>query len=313
MLVVLLLVAAAIAIFLWVRLPQLMSARTGRIFLLGTLLVMPLLLVQFGVSHSLTASKTKKFCTSCHEMEVYENSLHVDDPEYIPAVHYQNRLVPRETPCYTCHTDYTLYGDVAAKWNGLHHVIVHYFEDVPKPGDIKLYSPFPNDNCLQCHRGSRKFEKAGKHISDGVTLEMLYANQKSCVSGGCHDKIHDIKNLAKQDIWGELPWPMPQELVDAAAKDKASGAQDPFAAEDPFADEPDGGATGGADAAPVPQKATDLKNVDDLWADDDAGPSPSDAAPAPSDAVQAETPDSASAPSPVPDAAPAAPVKEDAR
>lgn len=235
--------AAAFAVFLWVRLPQLTAGRRGRWLLLVALFAMPLLLVPIGLAASLHGSKERKFCTSCHEMRVYETSLAIDDPEYLPAVHVQNHLVPAETACYTCHTDYTMYGDVEAKLNGMKHVWVHTFGDVPADGAIELYKPYPNDNCLQCHRGSRRFEKKGAHNRDGVTIEALYANEKSCVGKGCHDKIHDIDHLGEKDFYGTPTWPVPDALKRAA----------PTAApaEDPFADEP---AAPAPDAAPATPK-----------------------------------------------------------
>jgi cytochrome c-type protein NapC len=256
--------------------------------------VMPIGLIQVGISKSINETKKMEFCTSCHEMQVYGLSLHVDDPEYLPAVHYQNGLVPRVTTCYTCHTDYTLYGDVSAKFNGLKHMWIHFFGDIPAPGEFKTYTPYPNDNCLQCHKGARRFEKKSSHTTKGVTLEMLYSNQKSCVSSGCHDKIHDIKNLGHKDIWGTPEFELPEVLKqvkpaadDPFAEEPAGGApgtaKDPFdepstpeggGAKDPFADEP---TTPDAGAKPAGDKpASELKNVDDLF--DEA---PADAAKTP--------------------------------
>lgn len=304
-----LLAAAIFAVFLWVRLPKLIGARSGRILLLLALFVAPLLLIPVGVGKSLHDSKKKDFCTSCHEMRVYDVSLQIDDSEYVPANHYQNRLVPQETACYTCHTDYTLFGDVKAKMSGMKHLWVHYFGDVPEPGETKLYSPYPNDNCLQCHRGGKRFEKKGSHNSDGVTVEMLYANQKSCVSKGCHDKIHDISHLASQDLWGEPRWPLPESLI-KRAKEEAPAAEDPFAepagggAKDPFADEkpaPDAG--GGA--------------VDPFANEPDVKPAEPDAKPAEGDAAKPAEPDAKPAEGDVkpaePSTTPQAPKNGDAK
>jgi len=72
----------------------------------------------------------------------FGRSLHVDDPSYIPARHFQNNLIPRDQPCYTCHTDYTLFGTIHAKFRGLRHIYVEYFGKVPHPADIRLYTPF---------------------------------------------------------------------------------------------------------------------------------------------------------------------------
>ena len=94
--IILLVCAAAFAVFLWVRLPRLVAARTGRIVLLFALLVMPLALTPVGVSQSLHESKQKDFCMSCHEMQVYDTSLQIDDPEYIPACLLYTSPSPRD-------------------------------------------------------------------------------------------------------------------------------------------------------------------------------------------------------------------------
>src|SRR5436305_4285771 len=106
-------------------------------------------------------------------MTDYGKTVHYDDKSYIPAVHYQNNLVPRDHACYTCHTDYAMFGGVKAKMRGLRHIYVQYFGTVPKPADIKLYSPFPNSTCLHCHLGSRRFEEVNGHHKTPVMLEQV--------------------------------------------------------------------------------------------------------------------------------------------
>jgi hypothetical protein len=38
-------------------------------------------------------------------------------------------------------------------------VYVYYFSTPPAPGNIKLYQPFNNRECLHCHLGARSFEE----------------------------------------------------------------------------------------------------------------------------------------------------------
>jgi hypothetical protein len=42
----------------------------------------------------------------------------------VPAIFRrpQNNRIPKEHACYTCHTDYTMFGDVNAKMRGLQHI-----------------------------------------------------------------------------------------------------------------------------------------------------------------------------------------------
>ena len=46
--------------------------------------------------------------------------------------HYQNNRIPRDKACFTCHTDYTLFGDAKAKLRGLRHVYVNYLGRSPR-------------------------------------------------------------------------------------------------------------------------------------------------------------------------------------
>lgn len=50
--------------------------------------------------------------------------LHVDDPSYVAAAHFQNHRVPADEACYACHTDYVFYGGLRAKMRGLRHIYV---------------------------------------------------------------------------------------------------------------------------------------------------------------------------------------------
>jgi cytochrome c-type protein NapC len=163
--------------------------------------LLPVLSGVMGVSQHLEQSKTTDFCLSCHVMGDYGKSLLVDDRGYIPAHHYQNRLVPREKACFTCHTDYTMYGDLKAKLRGLRHVYVQYLGTPAQP--LKLYTPYNNRECLHCHAGARSFEEGATHNVDPETLPAVKANKLSCASSGCHETIHNVKALKDATFWKE--------------------------------------------------------------------------------------------------------------
>jgi hypothetical protein len=132
-------------------------------------------------------------------MEDYGKSLHIDDVMHVPATHYTNARVPRETACFSCHTTYTMYGDWAAKLKGLEHVYVYYLGKVPER--IKLYQPFHNRECLHCHEGARTFEEGKTHRSEPGQMEKIKSNQLSCLTAKCHDVSHDVANVAKLEMW----------------------------------------------------------------------------------------------------------------
>jgi nitrate/TMAO reductase-like tetraheme cytochrome c subunit len=176
--------------------PSLSEARGGRILAFLALCVLPLLMSAFGVSAQVEHSKSTSFCLSCHVMEPYGRSLYVDDSSYVPAQHFQNNRVPRDKACFTCHTDYTLFGDFKAKMRGLRHVYVNYIGTIPK--QIKLYEPYNNRECLHCHAGARTFEASDLHKD--IRPE-LANNATSCLE--CHDTIHNVHALAGVKVWKE--------------------------------------------------------------------------------------------------------------
>src|SRR5215469_11607784 len=106
---------------------ELTRARGGKILAFFTLFVLPVLAVAMGYSEHMNRAESTQFCLSCHIMNDFGRSLYVDDPSYIPAKHFQNRLVPRDHACYACHTDYAMFGTIHAKLTGLHHMEIQYF------------------------------------------------------------------------------------------------------------------------------------------------------------------------------------------
>ena len=134
-------------------------------------------------------------------MEPYGQSLHVDDPFHLAAAHFQNHRVPPDEACYTCHTNYAMFGGVKAKLGGLRHLYVYYLGKPPKPADIKLYEPYNNRECLHCHAGARSFEEGAVHIADPTLLADIKLNKVSCLSSGCHQVVHDVATLGEQKYW----------------------------------------------------------------------------------------------------------------
>lgn len=181
--------------------PGLTLSRGGKIMAFLVMFILPILCLAAGFSAKLDASKSTKFCLSCHIMEPYGKSLHVDDPMHLAAAHFQNHRVPADEACYTCHTNYAMFGGVKAKLGGLRHIYVYYLGKPPKPEDIKLYEPFNNRECLHCHAGARSFEEGVVHISDPALMASIKSNQTSCISSGCHQTVHDVATLKDQKFW----------------------------------------------------------------------------------------------------------------
>ena len=178
--------------------PSLTMARGGKILAFIALFVFPLLATGIGTSIHLEHSKTTEFCLSCHVMEPYGKSLLIDDTDYLPAAHFQNRRVPRDHACFTCHTSYTMFGDFEAKVRGLRHLYVNYLGTIPD--QLQLYEPFLNRECLHCHSGARSFEESELHVE---VRQELAEDVTSCLE--CHESTHDPESVDGLPKWKGAP------------------------------------------------------------------------------------------------------------
>jgi cytochrome c-type protein NapC len=198
-LLIALLLISLILIAIVVFRPAITNSRQGKIPAFMAFLILPVLCMIWGASEHIDRSKQTQFCLSCHVMEPYGKSLYVDDPAYVPAAHYQNHRIPVEEACYTCHTDYALYGGLRAKMEGLQHIYVQYLGTIPNT--ITLYKPYNNRECLHCHLGARSFESNPIHQA---IMDSIKSNQMSCVTSGCHDTVHNMASLDHVKFWSSV-------------------------------------------------------------------------------------------------------------
>ena len=195
------LVAIILAGLVAVRPSIITNNRSGKILAFVSIFLFPVLAGSMGADEHVERSKTTEFCTSCHVMEKYGKSLHVDDASYLPAAHFQNNRVPRDKACYTCHTDYTLYGGFRSKLRGLRHLQVQYLGTIPEK--IALYNAYNNRECLHCHGGARTFEEGATHNLEEGRLNLIKSNDLSCMSTGCHEVAHKVESLKDVKFWTE--------------------------------------------------------------------------------------------------------------
>ena len=153
------------------------AGATGKILAFIGLCVLPTLCIGTGMSFHMQRSQQTAYCISCHSMESHGQSLYVLNTNYIPAQHFQNHLVPPDKACYTCHTDYTMYGPLKDKLKGLRYLYMEYVSTPPKT--IHLDGQYSNLQCLHCHAGTRDFEENPTHTA---IMGSLKTNQISCIS-----------------------------------------------------------------------------------------------------------------------------------
>jgi cytochrome c-type protein NapC len=198
-LLLLLIAFSGLLIGLLVFRPSLTASAGGKMLAFCILFVLPVLCLAMGINAEVERSKSTQFCLSCHVMEPYGRSLRIDDPNHLAAAHFQNHRVPADQACYTCHTNYAIFGGVRAKLHGLRHVYVQYLATIRQP--IHLYEPYNNRECLHCHLGARSFEEGAVHNADPDLLPAVKANKISCISSGCHDTVHDTAHVDQFKLW----------------------------------------------------------------------------------------------------------------
>jgi cytochrome c-type protein NapC len=180
--------------------PAITAGATGKILAFVGLCILPTLCIGTGMSFHMQRSQQTAYCVSCHSMETHGQSLYVLNASYIPAQHFQNHLVPPNQACYTCHTDYTMYGPFKDKLKGLRYLYMEYVSTPPKT--IHLDGQYSNLQCLHCHAGMRSFDEDPTHTA---IMGSLKTNRTSCIS--CHDMIHNASEVSHLKMWvdGDAP------------------------------------------------------------------------------------------------------------
>jgi nitrate/TMAO reductase-like tetraheme cytochrome c subunit len=147
------------------------------------LVVLPAAIVFLGYSHGIESSKHVEFCGSCHVMEPYLADLRNPDSDTLAATHYKNGYI-LDHQCYTCHSDYGMFGTMQAKMAGMGHVARHLTGAYHFP--LKVAKPYSNLRCLACHEKSQKFRNSEGHPKEDRAK--LLSGETSCIE--CHGPPH---------------------------------------------------------------------------------------------------------------------------
>ena len=54
---------------------------------------------------------------------------------------------------------------------------------------------------MHCHLGARSFEEGAVRTADSALLPAVKANKTSCLSGGCHEVVHNVGSLKDVKFW----------------------------------------------------------------------------------------------------------------
>lgn len=162
--------------------PAAMTTRV-KIVLFLLLLVFPALLSALTAGLAFSQAKSVEFCSSCHTMTPWVDDVTMRDADSLAADHYMRRWIQRDQ-CYSCHSNYELFGTIEAKIKGMRHVIAYY---VGERRRVALYEDFPNENCLQCHRDAKGFLEDDNHDP----IEDILLGKDRCVE--CHEMVHGVE------------------------------------------------------------------------------------------------------------------------
>jgi cytochrome c nitrite reductase small subunit len=184
------LVNLLVLVMAWRRLARSDALRPVLGLLLIGLVVLPVVVIFFGFSHGMTGMENVRACGGCHVMTPYVKDLRDRGSQGLAAIHATNRYI-REHECYTCHSDYGMFGTLSAKMDGVRHVVHYVAHTYTLP--LKIAHPYPNTRCLGCHAGAQKFEKSAGHPAD--IKPQLMSGEMRCLD--CHGPAHAPKEARK--------------------------------------------------------------------------------------------------------------------
>jgi cytochrome c nitrite reductase small subunit len=165
------------------RRSQPLEPATRLMLMIGFLVLSPLAYaINFGLA--ISGAKPVAFCNSCHVMNAYVEDLQNPDSEHLASLHYQSRWIA-EHQCYTCHSDYGLFGGVEAKLAGLRHIWFYYVAGYELP--LKIRGTYDNQRCLFCHGPVKAYQEVPEHEKNAAAIA---SSGKSCVDGNCHVSPH---------------------------------------------------------------------------------------------------------------------------
>lgn len=142
----------------------------------------PLPAMLMSTAVGLEQSKAIAFCDSCHLMRAFVADMKDPASLSLSALHFRNRYI-QEEHCYSCHTDYGLFGTLEAKVGGMSHV----WSDFAGAGGglVRPKTNYRFTICLNCHGQSSKFIARKDHA--GVVRKVV-SGQSACTQ--CHNRSH---------------------------------------------------------------------------------------------------------------------------
>jgi cytochrome c nitrite reductase small subunit len=177
------LAAALVAYHTVLRRHRPMDPATRWVLLIAFLVLSPLVYA-LNLGLAISDAKAVAFCDSCHVMKAYVEDLENPESEHLASLHYQSRWIA-EHQCYTCHSDYGLFGGIEAKIAGVGHTWYNFVAGYELP--LKIRGTYDNQRCLFCHGPVKGYREVSEHEKHAAAIA---SSAKSCVAGSCHVRPH---------------------------------------------------------------------------------------------------------------------------
>lgn len=175
---------SAVALIAWTLMAyrgRLAGFRARLLLFIGICLV-PFPAVLMSAAVGLEQSKAVGFCNSCHLMGGFVADMKDPVSRSLSAAHFRNRYIQDEH-CYSCHTDYGLFGTLEAKIGGMNHVWREFAG--AGSGLVRPKTNYRFTICLNCHGQSAKFIQRKEHA--GVVNNVV-SGKSACTE--CHNLSH---------------------------------------------------------------------------------------------------------------------------
>ncbi len=188
--------AALIIAWYLVRRPPL--GRLTKVLLLLGLGLLPVTVALTGNIAGYEYTLSRPFCGSCHVMGPYLRDAEDANSQSLAAIHSRNHRFGEQS-CYMCHADYSMFGAITTKMNGMKH-LYYYITEYANTGPdgeggptIHLYKPFKNGTCMQCHSTAAK-QYVETHKDQ---LDQIRSGDMQCID--CHSEVHPTALARRPD------------------------------------------------------------------------------------------------------------------
>jgi nitrate/TMAO reductase-like tetraheme cytochrome c subunit len=188
-LVALVCAACATLIIAWYLIRRPPLGRLTKVLLLLGLGLLPVMVALTGNIAGYEYTLSRPFCGSCHVMGPYLRDAQDPNSQSLAAIHSRNHRFGEQS-CYMCHADYSMFGAITTKMNGMKHLYYYITEYASTGPDgeggppIHLYKPFKNATCMQCHSTAAK-QYVETHADQ---LEQIRSGDMQCID--CHTEVH---------------------------------------------------------------------------------------------------------------------------